>query len=182
MFDKPIHRKRAIASISPDVAANIVALPEQLIMPHTSEIHSAEPLTVELVSTMVGLARLPLSGTIVSIAEGELLDVLLKHQALFGVRVVVLAGVPDVEYTARWEQAVWGIERATYGDLVTELVAIDRVDSVMSKQGGSRQKPAERPQATITKPRNKHYDDFESHRVAGGDDMAEGEDDAPTGD
>lgn len=171
MYDKPIHRRSA-ATVSPETSARSAALIEQLIMPSAQELKSAEPLEIELVDTVAGLARLPLGGAVMAIANGPLLKMFLEYADLFNVRPVVLAGVPDVDYTAAWEQAVWGLDRATYGDLVTEMVSIDRVDAVMAKQGGSRQKPLERRVPEITKPRNKHYDDFNKHRVAGGDDMA----------
>lgn len=167
MYDKPIHR-RAVAGIAPDVAPQVATLPEQLIMPVPKELSSAEPLKIEVIDSLAGLARLPLTDGIVAIQEGPLLTILLEHPGLVGARAVALIGVPDVEYTAKWEQAVWGVERASYGDLVTEMVAIDRVDSIMAKQGGSRQKPSERRAPEITKDRVRHYDEFAKHTV--GDD------------
>lgn len=173
MYDKPIHR-RAVASVSPDLSGQAAALPEQLIMPVPKELSSAEPLKIEVIDSLAGLARLPLTDGIAAIHEGPLLTILLEHADLVGARAVALIGVPDVEYTAKWEQAVWGIERASYGDLVTEMVAIDRVDALMAKQGGSRQKPVERRAPEITKNRTRHYDEFAKHTV--------GEDDAAVSD
>lgn len=167
MFDKPIHR-RAVAGVFPEVPAGASALPEQLVMPIPKELSSAEPLKIEVIDSLAGLARLPLTDGIAAISEGPLLTILLEYPQLVGARAVALVGVPDVEYTAKWEQAVWGVERAAYGDLVTEMVAIDRVDSIMAKQGGSRQKPTERRAPEITKDRTRHYDEFAKHAV--GDD------------
>lgn len=159
-FDKPIIRRSATAA---ETESTVGPLPEQLIMPATSEADHASPLETHIVLGVDNLTSLPKKG-VLSIGTGPLLTMFLEHAELFGVKVVALVGVPDVEYSAQWEQAIWGLDRASYGDLVTEIASNDRIDQALGAQAGSRQKPDRKPAPTLERDRTRHFDGFVHHQ------------------
>lgn len=164
MFDQPIVRK-PVSTHRLGKPITDEKPPEQLIVPALAKVEAADPITATPVESLAGLMKLPLSGAI-SIAAGELLDVLIGHPRLFGVKCVVLSGYPEALYEPEWEQACWDLERVAYAELVAEIVTSGRIDTAMKDQAGSRQKP-ERRQQTLDKGRTKHFSDFEAHTATG---------------
>lgn len=164
MFDQPIVRK-PVTTQRIGKKADEEKLPEQLIVPPISKVEGADPITATPVESLAGLTKLPMAGA-VSIAAGELLDVLIAHPGLFGVTCVVLSGYPEAQYEPEWERACWNLERVAYAELVAELVTSERIDNAMKEQAGSRQKP-ERRQQTLERERTRHFDGFDAHGANG---------------
>lgn len=51
----------------------------------------------------------------------DVLKVVVEHQDIFGVRLRVLRGLPQAEYSVSFDQQVWGLDQASYGPLVSEI-------------------------------------------------------------
>lgn len=158
MFDEFIKRSPALkGQVSEANAAEGV---EQMIVPRVELVNESDIIKIKRVESLADLASLPFDGAI-SIDAGPLLKVALDYPGLTGVKLVVLAGLPDAVYSAEWDQATWGLERLSYDGLVSEVVTATRVDKMRNDQAGSRQR-SEKHQQELTKPRTRHFTDFQT--------------------
>lgn len=59
-----------------------------------------------------------------------ILEVVGKHQELFGVQLITLLGVPRAEYSPKFDSLVWNLPRVAYGPYISELaLAIEARES-----------------------------------------------------
>lgn len=153
MFDRPIVRKPA--TVLADAPSNGEKLPVQLVVPHVRDVQPNDPVPVTVVTSIAGVAKLPIAGAL-SFEDDELLALVVANPRVFGIQCVGLLGYPEAEYTPEWEKLMWSTDKVAYAELVTEIVASERLDAAMKDQAGSRQKP-ERRQQELTRERKRHF-------------------------
>lgn len=153
MFDKPIVRKPA--TVLSGETTKDERLPVQLVVPHVKDVQPNDPVPVTVVTSVAGVSKLPVTGAL-SFENDELLTLVVSNPRVFGVQCVGLLGYPEAEYTPEWEKLMWSTDKVAYAELVTEIVASERLDAAMKDQAGSRQKP-ERRQQELTRDRKRHF-------------------------
>lgn len=174
-FDEPrtsvtsLVRKPAFAPVSPTTETPATNDPvetgnvEQLVVPYVAEINPNEKISASLVDDIKTLLQLPLPGAIFfdPSPTGRRLQRLFRDNAdLFGVEVIHLKGYPGAKADAAFEQDFWNTATVSYVELVADIVDDDRLQSMRRQQAGERRKDVKR-EATLDKPRVKHFSDFD---------------------
>lgn len=77
----------------------------------------------------------------------EILKVVIANQDIFGVRLRVLRGLPQADYTVAFDQAVWSLDQASYGPLASEIMLEVEMQEI-SKSSNMSRHDTERAQFT----------------------------------
>lgn len=168
--EKPVH-KTALVDPRLLLARPKSDLPEQLVCATVNKPNSDEQIVPSLVSTFKDLANLPTTGVIYferSPEGAKLRSIFLEHADSIGVQPLVLKGYPDVEVDPTFDQATWSLDSVSYSELVAEVVAERRVNTMMSEQAGARPKPVKRENALV-KDRKTHFDVFDQSNAGDGE-------------
>lgn len=172
-FDELIVRPPALGKEKHGQRSDTQA-PEQMIVPATTVARKDETLPVTTIESIAELAKLPIPGCI-SVRDKRLLKLLFAETDLFGVRLLVVTGYPEIDYTPEFDQLAWAVDRVAYSDLIAELATQKRLDDLRSAENhvarsemAGKRANGEKRSASLTRERAKHFSDFTAHELKSG--------------
>lgn len=111
-----ISEKRAIKNVQPELKTVYVA-------PTTSTLPDDGVLDYNVVTSVYDLKDVE-SCSVIQFANVDLslLKLVADNTAMFGCRLIYLAGLPGADYTVEFDSNTWGLTRAAYTSVVDELL------------------------------------------------------------
>lgn len=107
-------------------------LEQVLIIPAVSERseHVLEYVVAESLADVINRAP----GKAISFANLRALECVIEYKDLFGITLVYLSGFPGARYDAVFDKVTWSLDRVSYDQLVADITAAKRLDTIKSSQ------------------------------------------------
>lgn len=115
------------------MAENKTPNPEQvLIIPAVAERseHVIEYIVAESIADVTNRA----AGKAISFSNLRVLECVIEYKDLFGMELVYLSGFPGARYDAVYDKVTWSLDRVSYDQLVADITAAKRLDTIKTGQ------------------------------------------------
>lgn len=169
----------ALADIEEHEAANKPVVAQDAVMLFVGPASDKSPddgiLVYSTVETVFDIAKVPERSVVLFRPEQTgLLKCLCENEALFGLELRVLTGLPEVDYSPDFDNATWALEKVAYLPFLSELRLAAELDDQLKAQNST---VYDREKASYTRKTGsvKEHTDFEVMRAhpvpaEGGDD------------
>lgn len=143
------------------------------------------PVPITVVTSLKGFVNSP--DAIIATDDIRLLSCVIEYGDLLNAEFVLLTGVPNAVYTAEFDLVTWPLDRLSYDELLSDVVASGRVANLLANDAAKRADPAmmdagvkprtvKAPTSDKLEPKTRSFNAFD---LAGSGSAASGEDGEP---
>lgn len=144
-------------------------LKQIFVAPAPSELPDDGVLRYVAVENVYDFAQVPDRAVAVISRHGHaMLKCVAENTPLFGVRLIVLVGIPDAEYSVDFDASTWNLERASYMTLINDVRSASEIEKQIAAESMSVH-DHEKARFTRADGTVKSLADFEMHDIPEGE-------------